>query len=138
MSKWFEQLLCELWAEPTEHIVAYRNMDRWVQQYVPAPLRAVGQIPAFRHGGVYLITGGLGGLGLAFAEHISRAFKAKSDSGQSFGIARTERMASMAPVARGVGPDQREDPTGSRSARRRARRSGLRPPTSLTTTACAQ
>ena len=65
------ELSCELWAEPTEHIVAYRNTDRWVQQYVSAPLRAVGQIVAFRHGGVYLITGGLGGLGLAFAEHIS-------------------------------------------------------------------
>src|SRR5204862_6515008 len=55
---------------------AYRNTDRWVQQYEPAPLRPIsGNVP-LRRGGVYLITGGLGDLGLGLAEHLAKAAQA--------------------------------------------------------------
>ena len=47
---------------------------------------------ALRHGGVYLITGGLGGLGLAFAEHITRAFKANLILVGRSELPATERM----------------------------------------------
>jgi acyl transferase domain-containing protein/NADPH:quinone reductase-like Zn-dependent oxidoreductase/thioesterase domain-containing protein len=71
------QLAIELHIPDAARIVAYRNADRWVQDHEPVPLPAQrhGEIP-LRHGGVYLITGGLGGLGLALAEHLARSVKA--------------------------------------------------------------
>ncbi len=67
------QLLAEFAAGPQERVVAYRNADRWVQRFEPAPLRPAGRGAALRRGGVYLITGGLGGLGFELAEHLCRA-----------------------------------------------------------------
>jgi hypothetical protein len=56
--------------------VAYRAADRWVQRCEPVTLQSVGQGVALRPGGVYLITGGLGGLGLVFAEYLARTVQA--------------------------------------------------------------
>ncbi|MBL8261487.1 MAG: SDR family NAD(P)-dependent oxidoreductase [Xanthomonadaceae bacterium] len=39
--------------------------------------QAAGQDAIFKEGGVYLITGGAGGLGMVFAEHLARTCKAK-------------------------------------------------------------
>ncbi|NBC97369.1 MAG: SDR family NAD(P)-dependent oxidoreductase, partial [Deinococcus-Thermus bacterium] len=53
--------------------VAYRGMDRWVQGVEPAAIQeAPAAAPQVREGGVYLITGGLGGIGLQMAEHLAR------------------------------------------------------------------
>ncbi|MEP7010522.1 MAG: amino acid adenylation domain-containing protein [Acidobacteriota bacterium] len=60
---------------PTEYAVAYRGAQRWVQGFEPVPLSA-GPGP-LRPGGVYLITGGLGGVGMALAEHLARTVQAK-------------------------------------------------------------
>lgn len=56
-----------------EVVVAYRNGRRWAQSFEPAvlPAPAATELP-LRPGGVYLITGGLGGMGLSFAEVIAR------------------------------------------------------------------
>jgi len=58
--------------------VAYRNAQRWVQSYAPVALRApdLGR-SSFREGGVYLITGGLGTIGIALSEYLARNYKAK-------------------------------------------------------------
>jgi len=55
-------------------VVALRGARRWVQAFDPAPIAAppAGAAPRFRTGGVYLITGGLGGIGLVLAEHLAR------------------------------------------------------------------
>ena len=60
-------------------VIAYRGSDRWVQTFEPHRLaRPAAAAPRrLRKGGVYLITGGLGGLGLAVAEHLARDLKAK-------------------------------------------------------------
>jgi acyl transferase domain-containing protein/acyl-CoA synthetase (AMP-forming)/AMP-acid ligase II/surfactin synthase thioesterase subunit len=50
-----------------ESCVALRGHRQYVQKIVRAPL-AAGAAARFRDDGVYIITGGLGGLGLAFAE----------------------------------------------------------------------
>ncbi len=72
-----DQLLGELAAEPDPAAVAYRGAHRWRQQFTQAGLRAaLGTAPlppAIRSGGSYLITGGLGGLGLTLAEWITSA-----------------------------------------------------------------
>ena len=69
-----EQLIAELTTEPFEPVVAYRRRTRWVQVFVPVRLDASEQeVPAVRHDGVYLITGGLGQIGLLVAETFARS-----------------------------------------------------------------
>jgi len=58
--------------------VAYRNAQRWVQTYEPVALDAPGHgRSSFREGGVYLITGGVGNIGVAISEYLARNYKAK-------------------------------------------------------------
>jgi acyl transferase domain-containing protein/acyl carrier protein len=71
------RLLGELRADAGEPVVAYRGSHRWVASYEPAASSAAPSGPRLRDGGVYLIAGGLGGLGLSFAEHLARAVKAR-------------------------------------------------------------
>jgi non-ribosomal peptide synthase protein (TIGR01720 family) len=67
-----DQLVAELATPIQESVVAYRDYDRWVPSY-----EAVRLPPApdaqfrLRQGGVYLITGGLGGIGLVLAEYLA-------------------------------------------------------------------
>ncbi len=65
----------EILSEPLEETLAFRGGDRFVQTLEPMP--AVGESPALREGGVYLITGGLGGIGFALAEHLAKSVRAK-------------------------------------------------------------
>ncbi|MGQ3127888.1 SDR family NAD(P)-dependent oxidoreductase [Variovorax sp.] len=74
-----EQIAAEaaaLRAEPGEPLSAYRGAHRWVKAYEPAPLPAAAQ-PRLRREGVYLITGGLGGVGLAIAKHLAQHWQAR-------------------------------------------------------------
>jgi NAD(P)-dependent dehydrogenase (short-subunit alcohol dehydrogenase family) len=51
--------------------VAWRGGRRWLRQFTPIEPEA-GELP-LRQGGVYLITGGLGGIGLALAAWLARS-----------------------------------------------------------------
>ena len=58
--------------------VAYRNAQRWVQTYEPVVLHNPGHgRSSFRERGVYLITGGLGKIGIAISEYLARNYRAK-------------------------------------------------------------
>ena len=72
------QLLTEILGKSEDLIVAYRGPHRWVQIFEPTRLEpeTLGST-RLKEGGVYLITGGLGGIGLVFAEHLSKNYKAK-------------------------------------------------------------
>jgi acyl transferase domain-containing protein len=57
--------------------VAYRNAQRWIQTYAPVVLPTPGhRLSSFRESGVYLITGGLGTIGIAISEYLARKYKA--------------------------------------------------------------
>jgi NAD(P)-dependent dehydrogenase (short-subunit alcohol dehydrogenase family)/acyl carrier protein len=71
-----EQILLELFAPKMEPVVAYRDNRRWLQTYEPVPLPEVNDRAVLKDGGVYLITGGRGGLGLEIAEYLARACRA--------------------------------------------------------------
>jgi acyl transferase domain-containing protein len=72
------RVLFEALADDAEEQVAYRGRHRWAATSEHAPLKPLKSTPGrLRTGGVYLITGGLGGLGLAFAEHLAREYRAK-------------------------------------------------------------
>ena len=69
-----EDLASELLAPSDGATVAYRGMDRWVQGVEPASIEKARRPAArVREGGVYLITGGLGGVSLQVAEHLARS-----------------------------------------------------------------
>ncbi|GAB4152151.1 MAG: type I polyketide synthase [Candidatus Promineifilaceae bacterium] len=83
-SRLLDQLLAEFYATPDEtnngrlDTIALRGADRWVRVYEPSPLPnspTLDQLP-LRDGGVYLITGGLGGLGLELTHFIARTVAA--------------------------------------------------------------
>ncbi|MBM3522520.1 MAG: SDR family NAD(P)-dependent oxidoreductase, partial [Alphaproteobacteria bacterium] len=62
----------ECLAEDAAPYVARRGASRWMFAPVPAPLPAVQGLPSrLRRGGTYLITGGLGGIGLTLARHLA-------------------------------------------------------------------
>ena len=72
------QLIVELVAGASESIIAYRGNHRWVQCFEPLPVEGETLRTAkLRQGGVYIITGGLGGIGLAIARHLAKTVQAK-------------------------------------------------------------
>ncbi|MEM7530550.1 MAG: SDR family NAD(P)-dependent oxidoreductase [Chloroflexota bacterium] len=72
-----EQLMREITASSrTDQVVAYRGRQRWVQTFQSLRLEDVNtQMDSWqntvRTGGVYLLTGGLGGVALALASHLA-------------------------------------------------------------------
>jgi len=73
-----DDLCSELRTVPTEGVVAYRSGHRWMQTIERAPIEATEGRPArLREHGIYLITGGLGGIGLAVAEYLARTVSAR-------------------------------------------------------------
>jgi acyl transferase domain-containing protein len=77
------RLTYELVSSAPDETVAYRGPVRWVRQFEPVRLEAKPDSSdssprsrsragiALRQGGTYLITGGLGGVGLVFARHLA-------------------------------------------------------------------
>jgi len=73
-----EQLIAELTTESKEKVVAYRYNQRWVQTFESISLEKTHlEQSKLTSGGVYLITGGLGGIGLVLAEYLARKYQAK-------------------------------------------------------------
>jgi amino acid adenylation domain-containing protein len=72
------QLQQEFLTASEDRIIAYRGHHRWVQTFEPFRLEGgEKKIPQLREGGVYLITGGLGGIGLVLAENLAKTVAAK-------------------------------------------------------------
>ncbi|HEY0602392.1 MAG TPA: SDR family NAD(P)-dependent oxidoreductase [Herpetosiphonaceae bacterium] len=71
-----EQIIAELAGEPTSGEVAYRGGHHWQPTFEPI-LADPGDETRLRDRGVYLITGGLGGVGLVLAEHLAQRVQAK-------------------------------------------------------------
>jgi acyl transferase domain-containing protein/acyl carrier protein len=73
-------------AEPNQNdVIGYRGKHRWKRIYerviLPSPVASRGEalhgMKRLRHRGVYLITGGTGGLGLAFAKYLANTCQAR-------------------------------------------------------------
>ncbi|MCK5524147.1 MAG: acyltransferase domain-containing protein [Thiomargarita sp.] len=71
------QLLTELMLYSDDPIVAYRDKARFIQKFEQRQIIVQDTQNLLRHSGVYLITGGLGGVGLAIAEYLAKNFNAK-------------------------------------------------------------
>ncbi|MBC1235672.1 type I polyketide synthase [Nostoc sp. 2RC] len=76
--KLIENILAELTVEKPEKLIAYRGLNRWLQSFEPVHFdKGKTEKPRLRERGVYLITGGLGGIGLVLAEYLARTLQAK-------------------------------------------------------------
>jgi NAD(P)-dependent dehydrogenase (short-subunit alcohol dehydrogenase family)/acyl carrier protein len=67
------QVLHELDSGRGGPLVALRNRHRWVPSYQPVRPSEIPEGPGIRAGGVYLVTGGLGGVGLVVAQILAEA-----------------------------------------------------------------
>ncbi|HXB53930.1 MAG TPA: amino acid adenylation domain-containing protein [Vicinamibacteria bacterium] len=78
-SEELDAILAECGEGTEDAVVALRGIDRWVRSFEPVRLerRREGVPARLRARGVYLITGGLGGIGLELAEYLARSVKAR-------------------------------------------------------------
>jgi amino acid adenylation domain-containing protein/thioester reductase-like protein len=79
LHNWADRVSIELQLDTqNEKVIRYEGEVRYVEQLIAfAPqLLSKTQLPLRQHG-VYLITGGLGGLGLIFAEYLAKQYQAK-------------------------------------------------------------
>ncbi len=77
-NKLIEHLTAEFTVDSPDNIVVYRGNKRWVQNVKPVGLDESHKASQrLREKGVYLITGGLGGMGFTFAQHLARSVKAR-------------------------------------------------------------
>ncbi len=72
-----DRLLAESGDRTAEPVVAYRGGERWVQTFEAFRLEGRGRGARLRERGVYLITGGLGGIGLALATFLAESVQAR-------------------------------------------------------------
>ncbi len=72
-----DQLLAELTAETEDGVIALRGGRRLKRAFERLPLRERPAQPPLRQGGVYLITGGWGGIGFTLAKRLAESTAAK-------------------------------------------------------------
>ncbi|HEU4628278.1 MAG TPA: beta-ketoacyl synthase N-terminal-like domain-containing protein [Gemmatimonadaceae bacterium] len=72
-----EQLVAELTGESADPLVALRDGERWVLAHRRLTLDGARGPGLLRERGVYLITGGLGRIGLLLAEHLAGTQRAR-------------------------------------------------------------
>ncbi len=65
-------IIREQTAEKRLPCVAYRKTVRWVQAFTPTTCPEASAANLLEQGGTYLITGGLGGIGLVMAAHLAK------------------------------------------------------------------
>ncbi|UCH95454.1 MAG: acyltransferase domain-containing protein [Candidatus Aminicenantes bacterium] len=71
-----ERLIKEFFSKDHEPVMAFRNHFRWIQTYEPVRLeKSESETWRLKDGGVYLVTGGLGGIGHVLAQQIVRSVK---------------------------------------------------------------
>ena len=71
------QIIAEMCSIPENAAVAYRRSERYIETLDRLSLADAPRRDSLERGGVYLITGGLGGLGLTIAEYLAREFGAR-------------------------------------------------------------
>jgi len=72
-----EQLVSEILSDSRQAVVAYRGGQRWTQVFEQVYMEPPEEVaPLLRDSGVYLITGGLGNIGLAIAEELATTVQA--------------------------------------------------------------
>lgn len=70
------QLMAEIGIDSADFAVAYRGKQRWIHHFEPMPVTTNTPLPVpLRQEGVYLITGGLGNVGLQLATYLAKRWR---------------------------------------------------------------
>lgn len=69
-------IIADLLSESNEPLIALRNLTRWTLGYQPGNQYASSKSMIIKESGTYLITGGLGRIGLVFTEFLVRKYHA--------------------------------------------------------------
>lgn len=77
VSQCADQILAEILAPNESKGVALRGGERFIETLMPLTLPDVLESDRIQPGRVYVITGGLGGMGLIIAAHLAREFQAR-------------------------------------------------------------
>ena len=73
-----ESLLEEFASGAPDRVIAYRGRHRWVQDFEPIQFDEADEFAGkLRDRGVYLITGGMGGMGLELGHYLANAVRAR-------------------------------------------------------------
>jgi acyl transferase domain-containing protein len=73
-----DSLISEIRSDASERLVAYRGAQRWAQTFEPLRLEVSTESNGhLRERGAYLITGGLGGVGLLLAKRLAQTVRAR-------------------------------------------------------------
>ncbi len=94
-----EQLVAEVDGRSPESVIALRGSQRWVRSFDPVSVEQSSASP-LRHGGTYLLSGGLTGNGFSIARYLASRWKANlilleaGASAHQPGIASPELIAS--------------------------------------------
>jgi acyl transferase domain-containing protein/acyl carrier protein len=73
-----DQLSMELMLESPDNVIAYRGIHRWKQVFEPIRVeKSRDETQRLREKGIYLITGGLGGIGLVLGEYLAKTVHAR-------------------------------------------------------------
>ena len=70
------QIITEAATSSTAPVVAFRDSGRWIESFESAPVADSASGIKLREKGTYLITGGVGGIGLLLAERLAKQCKA--------------------------------------------------------------
>jgi len=76
-AKLLKQIMDELFTLPLDPLIAYRGNYRWVPTFEPVHLEPSVNTTRLREKGVYLITGGLGFIGLMLARWLAQSVQAR-------------------------------------------------------------
>ena len=72
------QLLSECSARGSDRMIAYRQSGRWIQSFEPTTMPSPGaSTTRLRSRGIYLVTGGLRGIGLELADYLAQTVQAR-------------------------------------------------------------
>ncbi len=72
-----DRLLSEFTVDFSSRAIAYRGNYRMLETFEPVRIEKPKKLTFLRDKGVYLVIGGLGGIGLVIAEYLARTVKAK-------------------------------------------------------------
>lgn len=71
------KIINEIFTKSKERVIAYRYGKRLAESYRSINIEIKEKSSLLKIGGVYIITGGLGGIGLDVAEYLGKVYKAK-------------------------------------------------------------
>jgi NAD(P)-dependent dehydrogenase (short-subunit alcohol dehydrogenase family)/acyl carrier protein len=71
------RIVAEVRAKSSDTVIAFRGSNRWAQRFEAVDIRADESLIPFQQNGVYLITGGLGSIGLHLAEYLAGVAQAR-------------------------------------------------------------